>query len=59
MPDEQALKCTVASDAFQPLPKGWGAKGWTVAHLAALSEAETAAALQMAWRNAAPQPKRK
>ena len=59
MPDEQALKCAVASDAFQPLPNAWGAKGWTLARLAALSEAELQAALQMAWRNAAPKPKRK
>ena len=30
-PDEQALKCTVASDAFSPLPNAWGARGWAVA----------------------------
>ena len=51
-PDEQALKCLVASDAFSPLPNAWGARGWTVARLAALSEEELRAALEMAWRRA-------
>ncbi len=57
-PDEQALKCAVAPDAFQPLANAWGARGWTLARLAALSEAELAAALQIAWRHAAPKARR-
>jgi hypothetical protein len=57
-PDEQALKCAVAPDAFAPLPNAWGAKGWTVATLAALNEAELEAALEMAWRHARPKAKR-
>jgi len=49
-PDEQALKCAVAPDAFQP--------GWTCATLAALSEAELRAALEMAWRHGAAPARR-
>jgi hypothetical protein len=51
-PDEQALKCAVAPDGFSPVPNAWGARGWTLASLAALNEAELAAALEMAWRHA-------
>jgi hypothetical protein len=58
-PDEQALKTAVASDAFERLPNAWGARGWTVARLAALSEAELAAALEMAWRHASGKPPRR
>ena len=57
-PDEQSLKCAVAPDAFSPLPNAWGARGWTLARLAALSEAELAAALEMAWRRAEANTKR-
>ena len=53
-PDEQALKCAVASDAFAPVPNRWGAQGWTVARLDLLSEPELRDALEMAWRHALP-----
>jgi hypothetical protein len=53
-PDEQALKCAVAPDAFAALDNAWGRRGWTCTTLAALSEAELRAALEMAWRHAAP-----
>ncbi len=56
-PDEQALKCEVAPDAFQPLRNAWGTRGWTLATLAALNEAELAAALEMAWRHASAKRK--
>ena len=36
-PDEQALKCEVAPDAFSPIPNAWGARGATTAKLSALS----------------------
>lgn len=52
-PDEQALKCAVAPQAFAPVPGGWGRQGWTMATLAALSEADLAAALDVAWRHGA------
>jgi hypothetical protein len=57
-PDQQALKCAVAPDAFAPLPNAWGARGWTLARLAALSEVELDAALEMAWLGAESKPKR-
>ena len=57
-PDEQALKCTVAAEAFAPIANAWGAQGWTVAKLACLSEAELSDALQMAWRHAQPKPRK-
>lgn len=53
-PDEQELKCTVAPDAFSPVPNAWGRQGWTTATLASLSEAELDAALRMAWMHAQP-----
>ena len=37
-PDEQALKCAVAPDAFAALDNAWGRRGWTRTTLAALSE---------------------
>jgi hypothetical protein len=58
-PDEQALKCMVTPDAFVALDNAWGRRGWTRATLAALSEAELKAALDMAWRHAAPKAKPK
>jgi hypothetical protein len=56
-PDEQALKCAVAPDAFTALDNAWGRRGWTQATLAALSEAELRAALEMAWRHSAAKAK--
>lgn len=53
-PDEQALKCLVAPDAFAAIPNAWGRQGWTCGTLAVLSEAELRAALEMAWRHAQP-----
>ncbi len=47
-PDEQALKCTVAADAFAPIDNAWGRQGWTVGTLKALSVPELKAALAMA-----------
>ncbi len=58
-PDEQALKCEVAPDAFSRLPNAWGAKGWTLARLERLTERELHAALEMAYAHARPNPKRK
>ena len=58
-PDEQALKCAVAPDAFAPLDNAWGRQGWTRATLAALSEAELRAALEMAWRRGSARPARR
>ncbi len=57
--DEQALKCAVHPDAFAALDNGWGRQGWTRATLAALSEPELTAALEMAWRRGAAKAKPK
>lgn len=57
-PDEQALKCEVAGDAFAPVPNAWGAQGWTTARLDRLSHTELAAALETAWRHAQPKPRK-
>jgi hypothetical protein len=57
VPDEQALKCAVAPDAFAALDNAWGRRGWTCATLAALSEPELRAALEMAWRHGAAKAK--
>ena len=40
-PDEQALKCAVAPDAFAALDNAWGRRGWTCATLAALKRSRT------------------
>jgi hypothetical protein len=58
-PDEQALKCAVAPDAFAALDNAWGRRGWTCATLSALSETELRTALEMAWRHGAEKPKPK
>lgn len=58
-PDEQALKCAVAADAFAPVPNAWGRQGWTTAILAALSQADLEDALVVAWRHALPAPSRR
>ena len=58
-PDEQALKCLLAPGAFSPVPNAWGEQGWTTGQLAALSEAELAAALAMAWAHARPKTSRR
>jgi hypothetical protein len=46
-------------DAFSALDNAWGRRGWTRATLAALSEPELQAALEMAWRHGAAKPKPK
>ncbi len=58
-PDEQALKCEVAREAFAPVPNAWGAQGWTTAQLARLNRDELAAALEAAWRHAQPKPRKR
>ena len=56
-PDEQELKCTVAPDAFAPVPNAWGRQGWTTATLSKLSVAELKAALAVAHAHAQPKKK--
>jgi hypothetical protein len=56
-PDAQQLKCTVAPDAFAPVPNAWGQQGWTTGTLAKLTAAELKAALETAWGLAQPKKK--
>jgi hypothetical protein len=51
-PDEQALKCETAPDAFSRIQNAWGARGATTALLSALTVAELRDALTTAWRRA-------
>lgn len=56
-PEEQALKCLTARDAFAPVPNAWGKQGWTTAILARLGAAELESALRIAWADALPRQK--
>ena len=58
-PEEQEFKCMLAPEAFAPIPNAWGRKGWTIATLARLDEAELKAALEMAWSHALKRPRRR
>jgi hypothetical protein len=51
-PDEQALKCELAPEAFSPVPNAWGVRGATTATLSALTVPELQDALTIAWRHA-------
>jgi hypothetical protein len=51
-PEEQALRCLVAPQAFTPVPNAWGKRGATTATLTGLSTAELRHALTVAWRRA-------
>jgi len=53
-PDEQALKCSVAADAFAPVPNAFGAQGWTTATLSKLTLDELKSALALAHAHALP-----
>jgi len=58
-PEEQQFRCTLAPPALPPDNSAWGRKGWTRATLAALDEAELAAALDAAWHRATAKPARR
>lgn len=58
-PDEQAVKCVVAPDAFAPVPNAWGARGATTARLSALTVEELRSALVTAWHRALPKRPRR
>jgi hypothetical protein len=51
-PDQQALKCEVAPEAFSRIPNAWGERGATTAKLTKLTVAELRDALETAWRHA-------
>lgn len=58
-PEEQEVKCMLAPHAFQPVAGGWGRQGWTTATLSELHLAELRQALEIAWRHAAPPPRKR
>jgi hypothetical protein len=58
-PDEQEFKCQLAPDVFMPLDNAWRRQGWTTAQLAAATEGDLQAALEMAHSHAVGKPKRK
>jgi hypothetical protein len=58
-PDEQALKCEVAPEAFSRIPNAWGARGATTATLAKLTAADLRNALETAWQHAAAKKRRR
>lgn len=55
-PDEQEFKCQLAPEVFAAIDNGWGRQGWTTIHLAAASESELRAALEMAHAHAVGKP---
>ena len=57
--DEQEFRCERSPAAFSPVPGGWGRMGYTEARLAALSEAELAEVLRIAWQAAQPKKRRR
>ena len=57
-PDEQEFKTMLAPDVFQAIDNGWGRQGWTTITLAAASEDELRAALELAYAHATGPAKR-
>ena len=58
-PDEQEFKVMMAPELFQAIDNAWGRQGWTTITLAAASEGELRAALEMAYAHAVAGPKKK
>ncbi len=56
-PEEQEFRCSVQPGAYRPIPNKWGAAGWTIAELSALTIDDLKAALTSAWRHQALPPK--
>jgi hypothetical protein len=50
-PEEQEFKTMLAPEMFSQIPNAWGRQGWTMVNLKAISKAELAAALTMAWEH--------
>ena len=51
-PDEQEFKTMLAPDVFQAIDNGFGRQGWTTITLAAASQDELRAGLEMAYAHA-------
>jgi hypothetical protein len=57
-PEQQAMMTDAEPGIFQPIPGGWGRKGWTKIILAKADEITLRSALQTSWRNLAPKSKK-
>jgi YjbR protein len=57
-PEEQVLKVALYRDAFTALNNAWGKQGWTEGKLSRLDAARLRSALETAWQNAQPKPKK-
>jgi hypothetical protein len=53
-PDQQQMLSEAEPSMFEPVPGGWGRKGWTNLILTKADMATAKSALWMAWRNTAP-----
>lgn len=53
-PEQQGMLCEAEPEIFQPVPGGWGAKGWTHLIVANADVTTATSALWTAWRNVAP-----
>ncbi len=51
--DEQEFRCAAQPEAYRPIPNKWGAQGWTITTLSALTPDELRVALTSAWRHQA------
>ena len=58
-PDEQEFRCAAQPEAYRPIPNKWGAQGWTIATLSALTPDELHVALESAWRHQAVPPRKR
>ena len=58
-PDEQEFKCQLAPEVFAPIGNAWGRSGWTAMMLAAATEDDLRAALEMAHAHAVGKTKRR
>lgn len=53
-PDLQAMMVEAEPEIFEPVPGGWGARGWTNVELTEIDEETLRSALLAAWRCVAP-----
>lgn len=53
-PQQQAVFVRAEAGVFQPVPGGWGRRGYTQVLLEPASESAVREALEIAWRNTAP-----
>ena len=53
-PEQQEILCAAEPASFEPVPGGWGRKGWTRFIVARADEVTARSALWTAWRNVAP-----